>query len=153
MKVWPCRDQTDRAIFDRAQLPAEQFAEYNQFMRRLAIALLGREEGADDLVQETWIVAMRRPPGPDRPLRAWLIRVLRSLTYKSWREGSRRLRRESRAAQEPRPELPTPEALLDRRETQKVLRRILTDLPEPYRSTLLLRRTFRILRKIGRAHV
>jgi RNA polymerase sigma factor (sigma-70 family) len=55
------------------QLRAETAA-----LRRLARVLVHDSALADDIVQDTWLAAMRRPPARDRPLLPWLARVLRN---------------------------------------------------------------------------
>ncbi|MEW6073256.1 MAG: sigma factor [Planctomycetota bacterium] len=42
-------------------------------LRRLARRLVADEARADDLVQDTWLAALRRPPGEERNLRGWLF--------------------------------------------------------------------------------
>ena len=115
-----------------------ELVQHTAWVRRLALALVGREDVADDLVQETWLVALRSPPDTDRPVRPWLAGVLRNLAYKRWRSDGRRHRRETSAADLPH-ETPTPERLLDRAQTERRLAELLRELDEPYRSTLRLR--------------
>src|SRR5215468_4013346 len=92
------------------------------WVRRLALALVGREDVADDLVQDTWLVVLCSPPDADRPLRPWLAGVLRNLAHKRWRSDGRRRQREQTAI-EPWFEPPTPERLLVRAETEQRLSR------------------------------
>jgi RNA polymerase sigma factor (sigma-70 family) len=47
-------------------------------LRRLARALTADEAAAADLVQDTWVAALRHPPDEDRPVRPWLSTVLRN---------------------------------------------------------------------------
>lgn len=46
-------------------------------LRRHLVGMLGREDDADDVLQEVWITAHERPPemGPGWNTRAWLFRV------------------------------------------------------------------------------
>src|SRR6516162_5880611 len=115
-----------------------ELLEHAAWVRRLAIALVGREDVADDLVQDAWMIALRSPPEADRPVRPWLAGVLRNLAHKRWRSDGRRRQREQTAI-EPWYETPTPERLLVRAETEQRLSRLLWELDEPYRSTLILR--------------
>lgn len=50
---------------------------YSQELRRHLVRMLPSEADADDLLQEVWVRAMRRPPdrGPGSNVRAWLYRV------------------------------------------------------------------------------
>ncbi len=50
-----------------------------QWVRRLADALVGSACDAEDVVQETWLAAMLRPPESGENLRAWLATVLRNV--------------------------------------------------------------------------
>src|SRR5205823_4832191 len=129
---------TDSRPAGISRLTPAQLAEHSQWIRRLATALIRREDVADDLVQETWLIALRAEPDPTRPLRAWLAAVLRNLVFKRHRGDGRRSRREQRAALEPNPEIPTPELLVGHDETRKVLAGLVLEIGEPYRTTLLL---------------
>ncbi len=63
----------------------ELLLEHSSWASRLARSLVG-ESAAEDLVQETWLAALRHPPKTNRPLKPWLRTVLGNLA----REGSRR---------------------------------------------------------------
>ncbi len=104
--------------------------------RKLARALVGDPAQADDLLQETWLAALRHPPASDRPSRPWLGRVMRNALRQDRRGASRRSAREL-SRPEP-PALPGPDELVQRLETQRALTEELAALEEPYRSTLLL---------------
>jgi RNA polymerase sigma-70 factor (ECF subfamily) len=104
-------------------------------MQGLARSLVADKSRADDLVQETWLAALRR--GPDRlgSLRAWLGRVLRNAARQETRRSTLRLEREPMAA---RPEaLPSAASIAERAELQRCLVGAVLALDEPYRSTLL----------------
>lgn len=107
------------------------------WMRRLALALTGREADADDLVQEAYVAALRSPPDPARAARPWLAEVVRN----AWRmrlRGERR--RRTREAVAPAGDAPaSPDALLDRAMAQRLLADCVVSLDEPYRRTVLLR--------------
>ena len=62
-------------------------------LRRLARSLLADPHAAEDVLQETWLVAMQRPPGRldgHESLGGWLRAVVRSLALKRRRGESRR---------------------------------------------------------------
>ena len=48
------------------------------WVRALARRLVGDASRADDVEQEVWLTALRRPPTHARSLRAWIGRVVRS---------------------------------------------------------------------------
>lgn len=105
------------------------------WVRALAVALVGRAD-ADDLEQEAWLAALERPPGDEAP-RAWLATVLRRTASRMRRTLSRRAARERVAA---RPEATGAAAdLVALAETHERVVRAVLALPEPYRSTILLR--------------
>jgi DNA-directed RNA polymerase specialized sigma24 family protein len=77
------------------------------WLKRLASALVRDESDANDLVQETWLVAAEHAPTDGRPLKPWLSRVALNLVRMRSRASKRRLARE--AAVEPSAEKsPTP---------------------------------------------
>src|SRR5215831_239162 len=121
-----------------AEATTGQLLEQARWIRRLARVLIDQDDVAEDLVQDTWLVALRSHPDDDRPLGPWLGGVLRNLIYKRRRAEARRKHRERTAARQP-VSLPTAEVLIDRAETQRLLVNLVMDLAEPYRSTLLLR--------------
>src|SRR5262245_59064075 len=105
-----------------------------RWLRRLAKSLVLDDAEADDLAQQTWLAAAQAQPQDDRPLRPWLARVLRNFV------GMAQRRAAVRARELPEPDAaPTPTELLDRLQTQRLVARLLAELAEPYRTTLLLR--------------
>ncbi len=108
------------------------------WLRRLAVGLVG-EGAADDVVQETWLAAVRRPPPVDRPLRPWLGRVATNLAINMRRGDRRRTSRESNADPAPTEIGPSPEEVCEELEAQRILIEELQKLDEPLRTTILLR--------------
>ncbi|HEU4539178.1 MAG TPA: sigma-70 family RNA polymerase sigma factor, partial [Polyangiaceae bacterium] len=81
----------------------------------------------------------REPHEPaGRPVRSWLAEVLRNAARMRARGGRRRLARDGAFADVAAGEAPSPEQLLERLQTQRLLAGIVAGLDEPYRSTLLL---------------
>jgi len=114
------------------------------WVRGLAGSLLADPHAADDVVQETWLAALRTPPRERLDLRAWLGRVVRNAVRQRGRAGARRAGRERVVASEreegiSRAEMESPEALAERVETQRRLAALVLALDEPFRQTLLLR--------------
>ncbi len=101
----------------------------------MARTLVRDAAGAEDLVQESWLAALRRPPKHDANLRAWLGRVVRRQALQKGRTESRRRAREEAAA---RPEA-TMEDLAQRASVQRDVVQHVLALDEPYRSAVLLR--------------
>ena len=73
----------------------EQLMAEMAWVRRLARALVRDDTAAEDIAQDTWIVAAAQRPAEDRPLRPWLARVVRNLV-RTRRRGD--ARRDERAA-------------------------------------------------------
>jgi RNA polymerase sigma-70 factor (ECF subfamily) len=103
--------------------------------RRLARRLVRDRALADDLAQEAWLHA--QDGAPRGSLQAWLGGIVRNLARQHRRAESRRVRREAAAA---RPEaLPSAAESLERLAAQQDVVRAVLALPEPYRSTIVLR--------------
>ncbi len=107
------------------------------WMRRLAHALVADRELAEDLVQETCVVALERAPREAGKLRAWLAEVLRNALRQHARSQGRRLAREELVARHEA--LEPADHLVERVLLQRELVSAVLELDEPYRSTLLLR--------------
>ncbi|MHC4491860.1 MAG: sigma-70 family RNA polymerase sigma factor, partial [Planctomycetota bacterium] len=115
----------------------EALLRHREFVRRLARRLVRDEARADDVVQETYVAALKNPPRHAGALRAWLATVVRKLAWTQTRSESRRARREQASA--PPAAAPRPEDVLERAEWHRRLVNHVMQLEEPYRSTLLLR--------------
>jgi len=73
----------------------EALLAHQGWVRSLALSLVSDPGRADDVAQETWLTAVRRPPA--RFSRAWLVHVVRSRARDLYRSESRRTARERRA--------------------------------------------------------
>jgi RNA polymerase sigma-70 factor (ECF subfamily) len=119
-----------------ADVPHE-LEQHRALLLRLARELVRGEDAAEDLVQESFVRALERPPRSTDALRAWLARVLRRLARTRRRAERRADARERHVA---RPEaVPPPEEALASLELQEQLVAALKALPEPHRTTLWLR--------------
>ena len=115
---------------------AEDLLAHTDWLHQLARALVG-DANADDVVQETFEAALKKPPQKDGPLRPWLGGVARNIAKMTTRG---RVRREAREQVVPvAAEVPTPETLVARVQMQQRVARIVLELHEPLRATLLLR--------------
>src|SRR5262245_28721502 len=110
--------------------------QHDGFLRAIARALVADESRVEDILQQTWLAAVERPPRSADSLKAWLARVVSNLARRSLREEGRRARREARAA---RPEvLPDHAGAAAREETIHRVVDAVFALDEPYRTVLLL---------------
>jgi RNA polymerase sigma-70 factor (ECF subfamily) len=124
----------------RPSIDPELLLAQSSWVRALARRLVAGGEDAEDLVQETWRVALERPPrvsGSIPVLRSWLATVLRNLARTRRSREDLRAFHEARAARH--------EAQVDEEATEErvLLQRRLADcvlaLEEPYRSAIVLR--------------
>lgn len=129
----------DQALYD---LQPESIFEHVEWLRGLALRLARDEASADDLVQRTAVVALRRghelPKASRRRVRGWLSRILLNEARNEWRSSSRRRDYESRAAAE-MPNLVNPADQDERLELARTVLEAVNKLDEPYRSTILAR--------------
>ncbi len=115
---------------------ADELLAHADWLHGLASALVGGAT-ADDVVQDTFEIALTKPPKHAGPIRPWLGGVARNLARMTTRG---RVRREQREQAVPATaEVPTPEQLVERAQLQQQVARIVLELPEPQRATLLLR--------------
>lgn len=121
---------------DPLSIPAESLLQHRAFVQRLARSLVRDEHAAQDLVQETWLEALRHPPRSASAVRSWLARVVRTRAQNVARGDARRLSRERGVARE---EADASEDRLRERVAMqhKVVEAVL-GLKEPYRTVVLL---------------
>ena len=123
---------------DRVPIDVETLLAHEGFVRGLARRLVRDDDEADDVVQQTWVAALARPPRADeRGLRGWFTTVVRNVVRQRRRGDARRARRERAAA---RPEgAPSTAELLARESARRTLVEAVLALEEPTRSTVVLR--------------
>ena len=125
---------------DPSPIRPEDLLAHAGWLRHLGLGLVRGSADPDDLVQATYLAALRSPPDSDQPIRRWLAQVLRNVWKMRVRSSSRRATRETDfAAVEYAEGAISPEALLGRFQTQRLLADLVAELEEPYRSTVLLR--------------
>jgi RNA polymerase sigma-70 factor (ECF subfamily) len=118
----------------------EDLLVHADWLRHLASRLV-HEGDADDVVQETWMAAMRTPPRADAATaRPWLAEVMRNFARRRWRarEIDRRLVA-TLALPEGRASMPATDEVLARARLQRQLADLVLHLEEPYRTAVLLR--------------
>lgn len=115
---------------------AEALLSHTGFVRHLALRLLRDAHEAEDVVQQVFLAALRRPPEPSRPLRPWLTRVAHNLAIDMHRARGRRNQSERIAAHDDLQPSTGHVVALD--SAQKDLVASVVDLPEPYRTTIFL---------------
>jgi RNA polymerase sigma-70 factor (ECF subfamily) len=119
------------------RVPLELLLEHREWVRALARSLVTDPNAADDVEQETWRMALERPPRHAASLRAWFGTVVRNAARVAGRNEKSRVRRESAAAlQQPQR---WPDDLVAEAEIQHRLVEAVLELEEPYRATVLAR--------------
>ncbi|MEM1450053.1 MAG: sigma-70 family RNA polymerase sigma factor [Planctomycetota bacterium] len=121
-----------------AQPEPESCLEHLDWVRGLALQIVGDPAEADDLRQEVWLLAQRLHRPTTGSLRAWLGGILRNVVRDRRRASSTRSLHEERAALERATALDEP-GVVREVAIQQVVVDVLVALPEPYRSTLLAR--------------
>ena len=113
----------------------DQLLSHGTFLRRLAYALVRDEHEAEDVVQDTYLAALRKPPRGSAL--AWLTSTVRNLARRRVRDRRRRDQRERTAA---RRDVHAPTAeIVAQLELQRRVVAKLTKLEEPYREAIVLR--------------
>jgi RNA polymerase sigma-70 factor (ECF subfamily) len=117
--------------------------QYQYRLVRYLIYLLGRRDGVDDLVQDTWLRVLERGSSYDGQSRfePWLFRVARNIAVDAMRK--RRMfnldSNDDGIRRAPAPDEPSPFTLAARTEDAAGLARSLETLEPVYREALLLR--------------
>ena len=114
----------------------ELLLEHGAFLRRLARSLVVDEQRAEDVVQETYLAVLQRPPPPGVRLRAWLGGIARNLSRRTRRTEGRVKRREHRAA---KPEGHESDPIAERLEIQRLVSDAVARLAEPGRTAIVRR--------------
>ncbi len=117
--------------------PLEELLAHSGWLRGLAASLVADPGRAEDLVQETWLAALRHPPRAGSTPRPWLARVFRNLARNAQRNAVTRARHELGAAGEPR--AAAPDAIAAEVETQRLLAECVGRLDDPGRTIVVLR--------------
>ncbi|MCI0650344.1 MAG: RNA polymerase sigma factor, partial [Planctomycetes bacterium] len=122
---------------DSKAMTIEELLAHAGWVRGLARELVSDAHLAEDVVQQTWLAAMERPPVVRGAEVTWLKRVVRNIAARVHRSRSVRERCEPQGAM--REALPEEDATVEWLELQQKLIRHVLQLDEPYRSTVLHR--------------
>ena len=121
----------------------DEILTHRAWVAGLARSLLFDQGQVDDVVQETWLVALDKRPRDPGATKAWLGGIVRNLVGRRVRGEGRRRRRETQAALPADAPDPTSaegiDELVARTELHRTLVAAVLELDEPYRSTVLLR--------------
>jgi RNA polymerase sigma factor (sigma-70 family) len=118
-------------------ITAEDLLRHSAWLHRLAARLVD-PSSTDDVVQDTWVAAMRSPPQRDREVRPWLAQVMRNLARNRARSARRWHSRAEKVRAIDDRALPSAEELATTHEAQRLVAEMVAGLVEPFRSTLLL---------------
>lgn len=116
----------------------DELLQHEDWLRRFVTRLVQDPGAAADVAQETMLVALRQGPRPGR-MRGFLAGVASRLVRMDWRAQSRRRRHEARVGERSAKAVPSTSEMLDRLETRQLVSRAVAELPEPDRTTVLLR--------------
>ena len=114
----------------------QALVEHEAFVRSLARSLVRDPGLADDLAQDTWVAALRRPPAAAGSPRSWLTLVMRNQLSNKRRGEARRSKREAEVAREEIDEQQGER--LERLELQQLVVNVVLALPEPQRAVLMM---------------
>ena len=119
----------------------ETLAKESRWVDALARRLVGDRHLAEDVVQETWVQAMRAESNATHSLRAVLGRIVRNVAAGMHRRENLRREHERERARRggPDPIQPSTQDMVVRVEQQKLLAEAVLQLEEPYRRTILQR--------------
>jgi RNA polymerase sigma-70 factor (ECF subfamily) len=118
-------------------LSAEVLLAHSAWLTRLARALVVSDDEIDDVVQQTYLQALAKPPRHTENLRAWLSAIARNIVRSRSRSDTSRVAREVAVAP-PRP-VEDPAEAVERAELRHEVVKAVLALDEPYRSSIILR--------------
>jgi RNA polymerase sigma factor (sigma-70 family) len=123
----------------RNSVAIETLLSHAEWAGWLARALMQNAQDAQDIVQEAWLDGLRHPPDDRGPVRPWLATVLRRKRGHHRASEARRHEVEQQACGDWTEGAIDAESTLARFHIHKQIADHVDRLPEPYRSTVLLR--------------
>lgn len=113
---------------------------HRSLLQRMANRILGCRDAARDAVQEALITLWLHPPEPGEE-KAWLLRTVIHRSLHERRTRQRRQRWEEAAVEASMDECPicNPQREVEMRELAAAVEQALGAIPEPYRTTFLMR--------------
>ena len=118
-------------------LNPEDFLAHADFVRSLVRILVSDEHAGQDVIQDTWLAALKSPPTEHRSVRAWLSHVARNLSANLRRGNFNRNARERIAAIPD--SLPSTDEIVSFEEERRRVVDALLELDEPFRTAIILR--------------
>ncbi|MFN0207479.1 MAG: sigma-70 family RNA polymerase sigma factor [Planctomycetota bacterium] len=115
----------------------ETLASYDRFIRSIARSLITDAHAVDDVVQQTYVAALQKPPDATNRFRAWIATVARNFARAANRKQQLHDRHERKSAKSEL--LPSAAEMAQIEETRHRLAQALIQLPETYRSVLWFR--------------
>ena len=115
----------------------EYLLAHSDFVRILARSLILDKDQAEDVVQETILPALEKPPSTPKALSSWLDRVVRNFVYALNRSNQRRELREQGAVRSG--QVPSPADILEREADRQHVVNAVLDLEPAYRDPIVLR--------------
>ena len=116
------------------------YLEHNDALNRYLLRLTGDRDSAADAAQEAYSRLLSQPPARDDNLRAWLFTVATNVVRDGWKKQQTALRLVGNQAATPTANsAPDPHELVERKERQAVVRKVLDRLSIRDRTVLLMR--------------
>ncbi len=127
-------------IHQHPTLDLDSLLQHASWLRRLARSLVLDDGEADDVVQETWLAAVRQRDAEQRHPRAWLAGTLRNVVLMRRRgEGRRRAHESELAARRPDPLEPSSDLSAQVVSRERALLDCVAALPETQRTAVIAR--------------
>ncbi len=133
----PDRSNSPRSSNARRTATTDELLAHAGWVRALSRVLVADPNAAEDIEQDAWVAALKRPPEAGDGLRAWWSRVVRNKASDARRANSRRQAREISAPL--RNDVETPLEASSALEAQRELVSAIDALDEPLRATVIRR--------------